>query len=81
MRDLTKKQKVMLLNWANKELREPYMFDRADKIDAEIYNLIDAENPCEIFYNNANDFLEKLEPIYLHGISDLGIIGWKKPSK
>ena len=81
MRNLTAQQKKMLLAWANKELREPYMFDRADKIDAETYNAIDALNPCEIFHQNANHFLEELEPIYHNGSSVFGIKGWKRAKK
>jgi hypothetical protein len=77
MRNLTNQQKKMLLEWANKELKEPYMFDRADKIDAETYEKINALNPCEIFYQNANHFLEDLKPIYKMGISEMGITGWK----
>jgi len=68
----------MLLAWANKELREPYMFDIADKIDAETYNAIGDINPCEIFYQNANHYLEELKPIYRQGLSELGIIGWRE---
>ena len=78
MRNLTRQQKKMLLEWANTELREPYMFNRADKIDSDTYERIDAVNPCEIFYQNANHYLEELKPIYKDGLSALGIIGWQE---
>lgn len=78
MRNLTKKQKKLLLEWANKALKEPYMFDRADKIDPDTWEKINALNPCEIFYQNANHYLEELEPVYLKGLSELGITGWKE---
>ncbi len=67
----------MLLAWANEKLRTSYMFDRADEIDAETYNTIDELNPCQIFYQNVNHFLESLKPVYKDGLSELGIIGWK----
>jgi len=68
----------MLLEWANKELRKPYMFDRVEEMDADTYEAIEALNPCEIFYQNANHYLEGLSAIYKDGLSELGIVGWKE---
>ncbi len=78
MRELLPRQKKMLLEWANKNLRKEYMFDRADEIDRETFDKINDLNPCEIFNQNVNHYLETLKPIYKDGLSELGIIGWKK---
>mgnify|MGYP001564863358 CR=1 FL=1 len=78
MRELTREQKKMLLAWANKELRKEYMFDRVEEMDGDTYEEINAINPCEIFYQNANNYLGTLKPIYLHGLSELGITGWSE---
>ena len=60
MRNLTKKQKEMLKDWFNKNYDGGCMFEMADKIDFETYSKIDNINPCEIFYQNVNHFLEGL---------------------
>ena len=69
----------MLVAWANMHLRKESMFDRADEIDSETYDAINAVNPCEIFYQNANHFLEQLRPVYKRGSSAFGIVGWQVP--
>ena len=60
MRSLTKNQKVMLRDWFSKNYDGGCKFDLAEKIDVDLYNKIDEENPCEIFYQNANHYLEEL---------------------
>jgi len=60
MRNLTSGQKKLLRNWFNKNYDGGYKFDMTDKIDAETYNKIEELNPCEIFYQNANHYLEEL---------------------
>jgi hypothetical protein len=60
MRNLTSKQKKMLKEWFVKNYDGGCMFDMADKIDAELYNKIDDINPCEVFHQNVNHYLEEL---------------------
>jgi len=60
MRELTKKQKTMLKDWFDKNYDGGGMFNMAKKIDIEIYNKIDSINPCEIFYQNVNHYMEEL---------------------
>jgi len=60
MRNLTSKQKSLLIDWFKKNYNGGYKFDLADKIDSETYNIIEAINPCEIFYQNCNQFLADL---------------------
>jgi len=60
MRKLTAKQKSMLRAWFVKNYDGGCKFDLVDKMDAETYNRIDDVNPCEIFHQNANNYLEEL---------------------
>ena len=50
----------MLKEWFSKNYDGGCKFDLAEKIDVDLYNKIDEENPCEIFYQNANHYLEEL---------------------
>lgn len=63
MRKLTAQQKKLLREWHKKNYDGGYIFNMADKIDSETYEKIDSLNPCEIFYQNANNYLEELSKI------------------
>ena len=60
MRNLTVKQKSLLKDWFNKNYDGGYMFDLVDKIDTDEYERIEKLNPCEVFYHNANNYLQEL---------------------
>ena len=60
MRGLTKKQKGLLIKWFNENYKGGYMFDLADKIDYKEYSRIEQLNKTEVFYQEANNFLEGL---------------------
>ena len=62
MRNLTKKQKTLLLKWANEhpnEMRKSH--SPVDLIDCDLWDEIVAINDTEVLYQNANRFLEDLE--------------------
>jgi len=61
MRNLTSKQKALLLEWAkaNKDLVYGHK-DPVDNIPMELWETIEAINPCEILWQNANSFLNDL---------------------
>lgn len=63
MRNLTQAQKAELKRWFT--LNYPhntghYKFGLADKIDSVDYDRIEGLNPTEVFYQNANNYLEEL---------------------
>ena len=60
MRTLTSQQKKLLKKWFDENYDEGYMFDMADKIDMETYNMIENLHPTEIHYQNVNHYLESL---------------------
>jgi len=60
MRNLTTQQKKLLRDWFNKNYEGGYMFNLADRIDGNTYDAIEELNPCEIFYQKANAYLEEL---------------------
>jgi hypothetical protein len=53
MRQLTKKQKRMLTEYLTKHPCVKAIED----IDPEVFEKIDAINPCEIYYQNVNNFI------------------------
>lgn len=60
MRKLTAKQKKMLFKWAKANPDLALASNPVDKIEAGLYNEIDAINPCEILWQNVNRFIEDL---------------------
>jgi hypothetical protein len=60
MRNLTLAQKKLLKEWFVKNYDEGCKFDLALKIDDETYNRIESINNTEVFYQNANNYLESL---------------------
>lgn len=63
MRDLTAKQKKMLNTWYNEQKANGKEFDYSWSVDTdedfsgELYEAIDSINPCEIFYQNVNNYI------------------------
>ena len=60
MRDLTKKQKVLLDRWFAKHSDTVGFFwkvDLADNFSSELYHKIDDLNPCEIINQNINNYI------------------------
>jgi hypothetical protein len=53
MRQLTAKQKKML----DKYLKETPSCHNVDTMDGDVYQEIDNINPCEIFYQNVNNYI------------------------
>jgi len=60
MRELTKKQKQMLKQWFDKNYHGGYMFDLLKTMDLDLLEEVEAVNPTEVFYQNAEGFLEDL---------------------
>ncbi len=64
MRQLTAKQKKMLDGWYNEQKAKGKEFGfwwdvkNDDDFDGELYEKIDAVNPCEIFYQNLNSYIQ-----------------------
>ena len=64
MRDLTKKQKKLLDKWYNKQKAKGKTFGLwwdvhyDDDFSVELYEEIDNLNPCEIFYQNVNSYIQ-----------------------
>ena len=56
MRELTKKQKQMLKKWFDKNYHGGYMFDLLKTMDLDLFEEIEAVNPTEVFYQNAEGF-------------------------
>lgn len=65
MRTLTAKQKRLLDIWIADQKRKgkqfTYNWDVSNDPDfsGEIYKLIDSLNPCEIFYQNVNNYVQE----------------------
>lgn len=63
MRQLTRKQKKLLDSWYNKQKAKGQNFGiwwdvkDDDNFDGELYQKIDDINPCEIFYQNVNNYI------------------------
>ena len=64
MRKLTAKQKKLLKEWFTKNYKGDCKFNLADNIDSETYDKIDSINYTEMFYPNANNYLEDLANNY-----------------
>ncbi len=61
MRKITATQKKLLKQWHKENYREcEYAYNQIARMDSETYNKIDSINPCEIFEQNANRYLEEL---------------------
>jgi len=66
MRQLTAKQKEMIDNWYKKQKQKSKSFGLwwdvkdDDDFDGELYQKIDDINPCEIFYQNINNYIHDL---------------------
>lgn len=65
MRSLTKEQKKLLDNWYNEQKAKGKSFGLWWKVDndnnfpMELYEKIDSLNPCEIFYQNVNNYIQE----------------------
>lgn len=65
MRQLTKRQKKMLDKWYNKQRTRGKTFGLwwdvkdDDDFDGDLYQEIDNLNPCEIFYQNVNHYIQE----------------------
>jgi len=63
MRSLTKKQQKMLNQWYNQQKTNGKTFGlwwdvkNDDDFSGELYQTINDLNPCEIFYQNVNNFI------------------------
>jgi len=64
MRNLTKRQKKMLNEWYNTEKAKGKTFglwwkvDEDEDFSVDLYEDIDSINPCEIFYQNVNQYIQ-----------------------
>lgn len=64
MRNLTSKQKKLLDTWykeqkaKGKEFGIWWVVEEDDNFSGELYEQIDSLNPCEIFYQNVNDYIQ-----------------------
>ena len=64
MRSLTVKQKKLLDAWYQEQKQKGKEFgiwwdvDKDDDFSAELYEKIDEINPCEIFYQNVNSYIQ-----------------------
>lgn len=64
MRELTVKQKKLLDNWYNEQKAKGKVFGFSwdvgedDDFSSELYEEIDNINPCEIFYQNVNHYIQ-----------------------
>ena len=64
MRNLTAKQKKMLDVWYNEQKAKGKEFgyfwevDNDEDFDSDLYERINAINPCEIFYQNVNEYIQ-----------------------
>jgi len=64
MRKLTKKQKKMLDKWYNEQVKNGRSFDDYWKLDEDdnfgsnLFHEIDNINPCEIFYQNVENYIQ-----------------------
>jgi len=67
MRDLTREQKKLLDNWYEEQKEKGKEFglwwkvDKDDDFSYELYEKIDDINPCEIFYQNVNNYIQDKE--------------------
>jgi len=65
MRTLNSKQKRLLDIWINDQKSKGkefgYFWDvsKDDNFSGEMYDLIDSLNPCEIFYQNVNNYVQE----------------------
>jgi hypothetical protein len=65
MRDLTKKQKKILDKWyqeqvdAGRTIGLFWRLDEDDNFSYELYEEIDEINPCEIVYQNVNNYIQE----------------------
>ena len=60
MRDLTKKQKVLLTDYFNKNKENIRGFQPVDDMPEEIWGKLVEINDTEILYQNCNNFLHDL---------------------
>jgi len=62
MRELTKRQKVLIKKWyiENRKDLKPCCFGKADEMPSDIYEEIEKIHPTEIHYQNVNAYLEEL---------------------
>ena len=64
MRSLTRKQKKLLDEWYTKQKENGRSFNYCwdvqhdENFSGELYETIDAINPCEIFYQNVNHYIQ-----------------------
>ena len=65
MRNLTKKQKNYLTNWYNTHKDELHYFD-IDYLTTEEYNEVFSMNESEVFWSNANRFVNDLITEAMH---------------
>ncbi len=63
MRDLTKKQKVILKNWFDKNKEDLHGFDLIDDVPEDLWDTLVEIHDTEILYQTANNYLCDL----LHG--------------
>ena len=65
MRELTVKQKRLLLTWANEnpDLMQKYT-DLVNKMPHELWEKIEAINDTEILYQNVNSYLDELDWVW-----------------
>jgi hypothetical protein len=61
MRELTAKQKVLLLKWANENPDLMNSWQPVDNMETEDWERIEAISNTEILYSNCNGFLTDLE--------------------
>ena len=65
MRSLTKGQKKLLDKWYEEQKAKGKSFglwwkvDNDDDFSSELYEKIDSLNPCEIFYQNVNNYIQE----------------------
>ena len=65
MRSLTIKQKKMLDSWYNDQVKAGRSFglwwnvENDENFSGELYEEIDSLNPCEIFYQNVNNYIQE----------------------
>ena len=65
MRSLTRKQKKLLDDWYTKQKAEGRSFgfqwdvQYDENFSGELYETIDAINPCEVFYQNVNHYIQE----------------------